>query len=692
MMTLFRKEFFDALRWVPLGAIAAAVLVWINLPTQLYTAAGADQTFVTQLGLAAALIAFALGLLQSLPDTRTESRGYLLHRTLTPANIFWAKVGAGLVAYAASLIIPVALAAVYLESKGLETLPTSAEQLVPFLCYSLLVFLLHPMAICIANRDARWLGTRVLPMVLLVAALFSVAVAIQSRFRWNDVGVLLLVYVGLIWLVLDASRHTFAVESFLPPASARRRYRFSLTSLLLLSSLVLVGVVVVTVVQSFPVPVQDFRQYRFAMDREGNWQQLQLDRSRSNWNSVDYALRSPQGSTEFEPLDDDWRGAPMTALADVTLPEGIAVSPFVYAGTFASGSDGSANAMVIHHDRVLAYVSGMGLSKVVTPDGVFDTAADATGRFRKVVFPTSFGGDLVEQYAQRTNPLIADADGVYQLDVNGWSIRQILDTPIDGLGLLFSKDSASVSLWTRTGDTLNQYRVSALSGEPQPPMLDDPSLYQLPVMTLDLVASYPISPVLPEEQIQVMQSPDGTHAVARLNLRTNAVRYRTLEPSAVTELDAVQLPANEYGNPEDAAVAWGIPPALSSVTAALAHFRRWDQTSDLDSTKLILYISLHAILAALVAYWLASSRGLGRTGRVGWTLLALLLGFGTLLAMIATFPKPVRVACPRCNQPRRVDLENCEHCGKPWEHPAPEGIEIFSDAIPQTAQRSETVS
>jgi hypothetical protein len=55
----------------------------------------------------------------------------------------------------------------------------------------------------------------------------------------------------------------------------------------------------------------------------------------------------------------------------------------------------------------------------------------------------------------------------------------------------------------------------------------------------------------------------------------------------------------------------------------------------------------------------------------------LLFGPLGLLLMLALEEWPARIACPACQQPRRVDRDRCEHCGAPHALPAPDGTEIF---------------
>jgi hypothetical protein len=52
---------------------------------------------------------------------------------------------------------------------------------------------------------------------------------------------------------------------------------------------------------------------------------------------------------------------------------------------------------------------------------------------------------------------------------------------------------------------------------------------------------------------------------------------------------------------------------------------------------------------------------LTKTKLVLWAVAGLLGGLGVLLAMVAIHRRPVYETCPQCDQPRRVDLEQCDN-------------------------------
>ncbi|MEM6689757.1 MAG: hypothetical protein AAF664_10045, partial [Planctomycetota bacterium] len=243
MNAVFLKELRDVFRWTPLTILLGLVLAYMSLPNGIYEATQMGDKLLSMLGLAACLIAIGLGCLQSLFDIRNDSRGYLLHRNFTPSQIYWAKLGAGAVAYAISLAVPVLWMAVYLQWKGIEQLPTSAFQVPPFLLFAPLAFLLHPTVLWISNRDARLIGTRALPAAGVFGTLIlirSLVIEIGSPNDWFTRILLVFVSVSLVLIVLNGAKHAFAHQSFLPAATSSRRKSFANTIGISVSAIVLV--------------------------------------------------------------------------------------------------------------------------------------------------------------------------------------------------------------------------------------------------------------------------------------------------------------------------------------------------------------------------------------------------------------------------------------------------------------------
>lgn len=87
-----------------------------------------------------------------------------------------------------------------------------------------------------------------------------------------------------------------------------------------------------------------------------------------------------------------------------------------------------------------------------------------------------------------------------------------------------------------------------------------------------------------------------------------------------------------------------------------------------------------ALVAFVLCYWWVRRRALPRGQRIAWLLAAVAFGPGVLLALSAFYGSPAKEPCPACGRKRLVTRERCEHCGAPFDAPAPTGIEIVETA------------
>lgn len=65
-------------------------------------------------------------------------------------------------------------------------------------------------------------------------------------------------------------------------------------------------------------------------------------------------------------------------------------------------------------------------------------------------------------------------------------------------------------------------------------------------------------------------------------------------------------------------------------------------------------------------------------------MLAVLIGLGIPLAILAIYPVAVYENCNACRRRRRVENQLCEHCGVEWERLLSEGIEIVDGELLET--------
>ncbi|HEY8965353.1 MAG TPA: hypothetical protein VIM58_02845, partial [Candidatus Methylacidiphilales bacterium] len=149
-------------------------------------------------------VAFALALLQVLPETSADRWALLIHRPLPRETIFWGKIVGGLVLYLAVTLIPLVLAAWWTAVPGHLAAPFVPGMLLPGLQDVASGIPWHFAGIVFALREARWIGTKALPF-------FSAAsVSLFTRTTYTSFPViLLLVALASVALLLFCARASF---------------------------------------------------------------------------------------------------------------------------------------------------------------------------------------------------------------------------------------------------------------------------------------------------------------------------------------------------------------------------------------------------------------------------------------------------------------------------------------------------
>jgi ABC-type transport system involved in multi-copper enzyme maturation permease subunit len=99
------------------------------------------------------------------------------------------------------------------------------------------------------------------------------------------------------------------------------------------------------------------------------------------------------------------------------------------------------------------------------------------------------------------------------------------------------------------------------------------------------------------------------------------------------------------------------------------HFDRWDA-----------YSLIPVGFSILVGWGLGRRLRLSLREQAAWAAFNLIFGIGGVLAFLSVQEWPARERCPQCRKLRRVDREQCEHCGGGFAPPARNGTEIFEPA------------
>jgi hypothetical protein len=252
MRSLIWKEWRENLKWVAVPSILLlGPMIFFGVPMLL------EEKYLAYVSLVAALSGASLGFLQVFAEARGDKRSILMHRPLTPSQIYLGKAVAGVSLYLLALLAPTAGAAALAATPGHVDAPFEWRMALPWLADVLTGLVYYFAGMIVAQREARWYGSRCLP---LAAGLFTSLIVWKVAEFWHA-----LVAIGLM-SVLVASGAWGSVFSGGAYAQQPRSARIALGCTLLLGLLALCFGAKVLIGSEFLPPVW---YYPFEMGRQG---------------------------------------------------------------------------------------------------------------------------------------------------------------------------------------------------------------------------------------------------------------------------------------------------------------------------------------------------------------------------------------------------------------------------------------
>lgn len=713
MNAMFRKEFRDLLRWIPVGMVLMGVLLLMAAPKTVYYpgSQSVEQTLMMFASVGCVIICLAFGLLQSIPDTRTDAKGYLLHRPVAMSSIFWGKLLAGFVAYLICLL-PSYLAMIwYLDWKGPEQLPTCGAQMWPLIIFSLVLFAVHPATMWSTFRPVSW-WSKWLPIAITLVGVFFAwgCIGLTTSGRWGF-PIAALITLGM---AVAAAYHAFCYEQFLPsprdmvpsfPGAAG----FVFGGMILVAS---IGVVVYGVLQNglFGSQIQfPYETREIAFTEEGElWEVVETIKS-ATWSQEDTSYRGrivsgEDASKEFTELPATFRQRPRASFLNY---EGYTErQPWQFTYSYLANPNATAVYAFEHNGRIYGYAATGGLRWVVTPRGVYAPDEVAEGRFDApgIVLTCTIG---VGRYLGGSvylsgKVLLADVNGLYQVDFEKNRIRQILDEPVGQIAVALPvsteeqneatepTEKNSGQFWTLLGDTLKRHEF--VSADPEKPLMaatapEQPQratqYYELPPIQVTSSSSQTIEPLDTKwagtDWLYVFETSSGVASLVRSKNGGQTAWEMTYE---IFDADGSSQEQGTFdwqiGNaPAEQPISIALLPPISPVLSAIVLPALRAVTPPL----LAFLFAIHAVIAVLLTCWLAWRRGEHMKAHgVIWAVLAAPLGLAVPLTHWLLYPTIQREKCPQCGSLRRVDTSRCESCKAEWPRPKLDGNEILGVA------------
>ena len=695
MKAIFKKELRDLLPWIVVGMILITALCW----------SGRDETGIAlaeSLPIGFAAVAIAFGFLQTIGDMRTDAKGYLLHRPVSVRSVFWGKLLAGAVGYVAAIALPMIGLAIYQEIMGPEKLPTSPMKLIPSLLMSIVVFSFHPAAMWAVSRQARWLGTKAIPLAVPLLGWY-LANAVLTAYSPRA-------YISLYWtvfslamlvtpvVVIAGASYAFCESQFLPPAQ-NGQHSIRLGNLgIILVCVPAVVFVMGCLLSLLPTDgIYPYTDHDLALSSDGQlWDFAQTTLSQEEyWNpeiSVkEVASDSQESPDKFEPRPSDFTerfkaGLGKNNLRKVWEPEFEQLTSFQFS---------SQNNWTVYErdNRLLTY--SRGLQAVVTPDGFYDSIDDAQGAFANPQFVQN-GATLTDRKNQYSNvgigsSLIYDENGVYQVDWKARTIRTVLDQPNEAICLVLPASNQDPVFWVRSGFTVTRYLIQPLSDDISLDLTDSELIKQTHTFR------FPDIKTIQTDQWSFNPGADGKPLLAKsepLLFETFTVAetedgqtlFYKLSDSPTEEFATYELRGKDASIKRSGKVVFPdrghstdmgptgllIPPAFSAV---IVPFFLKDGIWAFAG-----YSLLQGLLVVAVVFWLSRYYELSAYSRNWWFVAAITCGLATPLAMWIIYPRLIRERCHHCETMRRIDRARCQQCGADWARQPADGNEIIGSA------------
>jgi hypothetical protein len=696
MKSLIWKEWRENFKWVGLPSLlllGPMILTGVPMLLEVY--------YVFGVSIVAGLFGALLGFLQMFSEARGDKRSLLLHRPLSRSQIFLGKAIAGVGLYLLALGVPLACAVGLAATPGNVAAPFHWSMALPAVADSLTGLVYYFAGMLAAQREARWYGSRCLP--LAAGLLASIVVWMAPEF-----GQALLAILLAIAVVAVAAWGSFLSGGAYPPQPRLAQIALCVTFLF---GLLTLGFTAKTTVG---LRLEEPYDYPYELDRQGRVLVVERENDKA-----DRRPRSIKDLAGKVPPELKGQRLDYYAINEITV-RGALGNPLPKTQSYRNP-----NRFLLEYKNGTTpgheawwYVPTQGLllgydkeSKRFLgsfgPDGFVPPDEQPRARFQGDPAHVAFGC-----HAFARHPL-AFPNGVYTVDFHKGTVQTLL-LPAAGEHVQWaSRRYDEKDKWTLyfVGTDKAFYALdlagSQVFSAPLPfeqatyrvgfaGRLENPERYwiwyyaqwYLPLETLE---------AMPELQV-VIYDKDGHEVGLRqaVMARPGAARDAPIG-NAIVESSILHALAGLVTPPAEAAMLRGTTRHLEaevrnrngSDMALLLQFLYYTSQAYLPGVRwdarahpgLVFGFAALMLLASVVCgvacFVLPRRYAVAHVWRIGGGLVGFLFGWAGLLMMLAVQEWPARIACPTCGKLRVVTRDACEHCGAAHAAPAPDGTEIF---------------
>ncbi|MEE8458604.1 MAG: hypothetical protein V3S08_01955 [Phycisphaerales bacterium] len=658
MKPMFWKELRQGLKWafavLALMTIAAIYFAWgVTSPRMYWPPFERLQQMSV---VACPLAGLLLGVLHVVTEKRRDLWAFLVHRPVSRTTIMLAKTSAGLVLYFLAVGIPVAAANAWLALPGNVASPFYGPMVLPGLADVLTGAVYYLAGLLISMRDARWYGSRVLPVG--VAVICSVIV-VSVLYFW----IALLAIIVAAGILGVAAWGSFVGGGQYGPQPPAARTALGASLLAGIATVFVLGGIVLSAIAGAAATAPPTRtSYQITRDGEvvrlvqGRWGRVveitNLDGTRNT-------------QLEREAQEDDRRYAMFIGFDTVVIPDESEpnlnrVHGYRYAGTFYQHVAWAGPTQWVYSFRERLVLAFDRERKVLV------------GRLGPTEFkvppdpPVQRFGEFVATW----NSVLAFKDAVYRLRLHKRAIATLIAPAGERVLALTPLRSRQYDVLVVVTD--RTVRFMDLDGE-------------------ELIAADVEHDLGRYGHLQFAATDDPQRFYARY---TPSHRPDVLPPPLPGDLfvygpngalvERYELPAipRPRSNAMWDEVLMGLAVPLAAMgTAAVVVAAQGDALFEPDGPVrgqvVIIVMSLAAIACAVVTVRLARRYAFSRGERWGWSAFTFLAGPAGLALLWTLRDWPARLPCAACGTRRVTNRDRCEHCESAFPSPAADGTEIF---------------
>ena len=702
MQAIVTKELRENLRLLPVGLLLVSASVLSVTPIRLSFGGGfgaVSSQLMAMSSMAAGVFAILLGAAQAWFDLGQSQRGFLFHRPFTRNQILYGKVIAAAILYACAYVVPLTCVALWFAYSGPLYFPVRPAQVLPALIMCTFCFVLHPITIFTIEREARWLGTRLFPLLGTVCVLFVFSTTVLSiREAWYPIAVISAVAFALFASLTLIANHP------------SRRWIVGLGAFT--TVIVSIGFAASCLVSLLDNPANTQATYpRTAMDDSGNLWSYRYNSitSTNGYQVTEVAISGEQLRANSKPdldrpLPKDFTPHNLSMLSDIAAIKGQ--DPFINFSRNRSPdtmlSDSRGAILVYDHMQTPPFKG------TITRNGFHRRGELVSGQFSiepaMLTFPSS--SSLSKQGINILDWLLADFHGIYQFNHQTATIETLVEMRIQHAAILLDSLESGYYLLVQSGEKLHLFALDDTLGDNHwfkarktdsdqalnkdaDPTLDIPTNGGLPTLTMRKLHTYPALPAeLGGNYPGFGLTKSGKLVVATQWGGQSFFASVTGDENSVWEVSTYIGPQAAQQSRVIGAIAL-LPFGLFLFAFAVISLRDLTNGRSLNSVftqlllpqgeSLTLFCTLVLIATAAsagITIHLCRRRGLSIAATLARGLAALLLGIAGPLSILALYSPRSFEACPRCNQRRRIDRATCEHCSSHWEPLPTQGIEI----------------